>query len=171
MRSDYQAKQIRRSRERGCCGFGLEFEDDVTTTSFYIKSKLVPTFEYRIGDAIVKRNGNNHAQFLEGAKFGLYEVTDGVMEENASYTAVSDANGVVNSWEDTQGETIVESKDLPTGTYILKEEAAPGGYSKSEDTWKIEITATSVVITLNNSPVDKLTEDEKEWLKTYTRAI
>ena len=56
---DSKKHSLRRSRERGCCGFGLEFEDDVTTTSFYIKSKLVPTFEYRIGDAIVKRNGKD----------------------------------------------------------------------------------------------------------------
>lgn len=112
--------------------------------------------------AIVKRNGNNHAQFLEGAEFDLYKVTDDVVEENASFTAVSDRDGVIASWEAAQGGTIIASKDLPTGTYILKEKKAPDGYSKSEDTWEIEITATSVEITLNSSSVYKLTEDEKK---------
>ena len=95
---------------------------------------------------IVKRNGNNHSQFLEGAVFGLYVKTGDSVANDPAYTGESDARGIIASWMPKDGSTTINSKDIPVGTYILKEITAPDGYKLSDVKWKIDIAETSVTI-------------------------
>lgn len=114
----------------------------------------------RPGWAIVKRNGNNTDQFLNGAVFELYKVSNGQAEQKASYTATS-ADGLITSWTEVATGGGVSCKLLPTGNYILKEKTAPDGYRKSEVEWNITIDENNVFITDNQSkPVYQLTSDE-----------
>ena len=95
---------------------------------------------------IVKRNGNNHSQFLEGAVFGLYVKTGDSVANDPAYTGESDARGIIASWMPKDGSTTINSKDILVGTYILKEITAPDGYKLSDVEWKIDIAETSVTI-------------------------
>ena len=120
---------------------------------------------------IVKRNGNDHSQFLEDAVFGLYFKTGDLVASDPVYTGESDARGIIASWMPKNSSTTINSKDIPVGTYILKEITAPDGYKLSDVEWEIDIAETSVTIrhsagtdftTINSVSAGDLTKLELE---------
>ena len=115
---------------------------------------------------IVKRNGNNHSQFLEDAVFGLYVKTEDSVASDPAYTGKSDARGIIASWTPEDGSTTINSKDIPVGTYILKEITAPNRYTLSNVEWQIIITATDVSINAVNTeeePSKVSSADLESW--------
>ena len=91
-----------------------------------IKASLADKNAASVG-AIVNR--------LPGAKFKLTSKFDNTV----SYSAITDA----------RGEWIF--KNLKTGVYELKEEAAPNGYNALMGTYEVEVTATAVNILNGNA--------------------
>jgi len=86
-------------------------------------------------------------QPLTGAKFALY------LGEEAKYEATS-VDGVVSF------------TDVPFGTYIMKETAAPEGYRLSKDTWEVAVTKDGV--TINGTVAEEVTIVNKAKLDLNT---
>lgn len=100
---------------------------------------------------IVKVSANSEDIKLSGAEFELYKLKDNSTEYNstASYRGTSNATGIVDTWTDLSKtpNTTIKSKFILTGTYLMKETKAPGGYAVSSEQWKIVIDSAGVAIT------------------------
>ena len=91
-------------------------------------------------------------KYLEGAVFGIYAAEDVVGEEGTLWYEKGDlADTVTTSSEKTL------SKELPLGSYLVKEIAAPEGYVLDTKEYPLvleyagqEVEITSVQLTLNN---------------------
>nr|WP_305141772.1 SpaA isopeptide-forming pilin-related protein [uncultured Acetatifactor sp.] len=97
---------------------------------------------------IVKKSTSSEALAVKGAKFTLTSVpADG--STAVTYIGESDSAGkIVWSKEKEAGQSeVVDSKDIPKGTYTLQETNAPAGYIISEETWTIELSNTDIKIT------------------------
>ena len=113
---------------------------------------------------------------MKGAKFTLTSVpADG--STAVTYIGESDSAGkIVWSKEKEAGQSeVVDSKDIPKGTYTLQETNAPAGYIISEETWTIELSNTGIKITKplgpNNTQIVEVnpTETSEDGKKlTYT---
>ena len=97
---------------------------------------------------IVKKSTSSEALAVKGAKFTLTSVpTDG--STAVTYIGESDSAGkIVWSKEKEAGQSeVVDSKDIPKGTYTLQETNAPAGYIISEETWTVVLSNTGIKIT------------------------
>jgi len=104
---------------------------------------------------IVKRSANDHTKYLSKAEFELYLVTNGTAAATPSYKGTSGANGLISSWTNLTAtpSTTVASSEIPYGTYILKETAAPSGYTVSSSEWTITISAAGVTAVSGSSTI------------------
>lgn len=128
---------------------------------------------------IVKRSASvgSDGQYptLKGAKFGLYEETD--IESNLKlpkYYGKSDEDGIVK-WYSDEGCTRLFQGNIPAGTYTFKELVAPTGYTKSDETWTIEIREDNKITVTSNKPEDfgdniktVVTDDSSKIVETTT---
>lgn len=128
---------------------------------------------------IVKRSASvgSDGQYptLKGAKFGLYEETD--IESNLKlpkYYGKSNTDGIVKWYSDPDC-TIPITGNIPAGTYTFKELAAPTGYTKSDETWTIEIREDNKITVTSNKPEDfgdniktVVTDDSSKIVETTT---
>ena len=71
---------------------------------------------------------------LEGAQFTLSGTMDNGQELNPERSLKTDANGKLTF------------KDIPAGTYTLKETQAPDRYEPSTETWKVEVSSDGKTI-------------------------
>lgn len=71
---------------------------------------------------------------LEGAQFTLSGTMDNGQELNPERALKTDANGKLTF------------KDIPAGTYTLKETQAPDRYEPSTETWKVEVSSDGKTI-------------------------
>ena len=97
---------------------------------------------------ITKVDSKDNSKVLEGAKFGLYDENDNLIE-----TLVTDENGKAISQE------------LYKGKYYLKElETGSVYYSINEDTFEFEIVnnGETVPVTIDNEPVDITVDVDKK---------
>lgn len=88
---------------------------------------------------IVKKSSSENGGPLPDAHFEL-------KSEKNIYTAVSDANGILQ-WEDKDGKAISTS-DIKKGEYTLKETVAPTGYAVSTETWTVKIAYAGALPTI-----------------------
>lgn len=86
---------------------------------------------------------NKEGTPLQGAQFALYQDDngDGVPDkENAEYSATTGNDGNVSIY------TSSGSQILKAGSYVLREEAAPGGYEKDDTAIRIVVDDTGVYV-------------------------
>lgn len=80
--------------------------------------------------SVVLNKVDNAGTALEGVTFGLFKTQDEATDSaEPAYQVITDANGVA------------EFKDIPVGTYYLKETAVPTGYQVSEAIFKVVVEA------------------------------
>lgn len=88
---------------------------------------------------IVKKSSSENGGTLPDAHFEL-------KSKKYTYTAVSDANGILQ-WKDENKKTISTS-DIKKGSYTLKETVAPTGYAVSTETWTVTIAYEGALPTI-----------------------
>ncbi len=104
----------------------LYMERGATASNCYMKytipnAKVINSTEAPKSVEFTKVTSDGTA--LAGAKFGIYDSNDSLIEEKTS--------GVDGK---------VKFDNLYTGTYTVKEISAPTGYNISSDTWTVEVT-------------------------------
>lgn len=112
----------------------IEIADDVITNNLIID-------KYKTGDKNTK---------LEGAGFSLYPISSLETNSQGNYIFETGKRMILGPNNETilytNDEGILEIRDIPYGTYILREETAPKNYLKAED-----IIVTVLVNDKNNS--------------------
>lgn len=95
---------------------------------------------------IIKVSASSHDVRLAGAIFELQSTTD----ETVKYYGKSGDAGIVEWYPNYQNNDVSGEKTgkLPTGTYTLKEIKAPTGYTLSSNTYKLQITKTGALKTV-----------------------
>lgn len=95
---------------------------------------------------IIKVSASSHDVRLAGAIFELQSTTDA----NVKYYGKSGDAGIVKWYQNYQNNDVsgeITGK-LPTGTYTLKEIKAPTGYTLSSNTYRLQITKTGALKTV-----------------------
>ena len=95
---------------------------------------------------IIKVSASSHDVRLTGAIFELQFTTDA----NVKYYGKSGDAGIVKWYQNYQNNDVsgeITGK-LPTGTYTLKEIKAPTGYTLSSNTYRLQITKTGALKTV-----------------------
>ena len=110
---------------------------------------------------IIKVSASSHDVRLAGAIFELQSTTD----ETVKYYGKSGDAGIVKWYQNYQNNDVsgeITGK-LPTGTYTLKEIKAPTGYTLSSNTYRLQITKTGALKTvqLNGENVTPALQDGK----------
>ena len=95
---------------------------------------------------IIKVSASSHDVRLAGAIFELQSTTD----TNVKYYGKSGDAGIVKWYQKYQNNDVSDEMTgkLPTGTYTLKEIKAPTGYTLSNNTYKLQITKTGALKTV-----------------------
>ena len=95
---------------------------------------------------IIKVSASSHDVKLAGAIFELQSTTD----TNVKYYGKSGDAGIVKWYQNYQNNDVSDEMTgkLPTGTYTLKEIKAPTGYTLSNNTYKLQITKTGALKTV-----------------------
>ena len=95
---------------------------------------------------IIKVSASSHDVRLAGAIFELQSTTD----KNVKYYGKSGDAGIVKWYQNYQNNDVSDEMTgkLPTGTYTLKEIKAPTGYTLSNNTYKLQITKTGALKTV-----------------------
>lgn len=110
---------------------------------------------------IIKVSASSDNVRLPGAIFELQSTTDA----NVKYYGKSGDAGIVEWYPNYQNNDVSGEKTgkLPTGTYTLKEIKAPTGYTLSSNTYKLQITKTGALKTvqLNGENVTPTLKDGK----------
>lgn len=110
---------------------------------------------------IIKVSASSDNVRLPGAIFELQSTTDA----NVKYYGKSGDAGIVEWYSNYQNNDVSGEKTgkLPTGTYTLKEIKAPTGYTLSSNTYKLQITKTGALKTvqLNGENVTPTLKDGK----------
>ena len=110
---------------------------------------------------IIKVSASSDNVRLPGAIFELQSTTDA----NVKYYGKSGDAGIVEWYPNYQNNDVSGEKTgkLPTGTYTLKEIKAPTGYTLSSNTYKLQITKTGALKTvqLNGENVTPALQDGK----------
>lgn len=110
---------------------------------------------------IIKVSASSHDVRLAGAIFELQSTTD----ETVKYYGKSGDAGIVEWYPNYQNNDVSGEKTgkLPTGTYTLKEIKAPTGYTLSSNTYRLQITKTGALKTvqLNGENVTPALQDGK----------
>ena len=110
---------------------------------------------------IIKVSASSHDVRLAGAIFELQSTTD----KNVKYYGKSGDAGIVKWYQKYQNNDVSDEMTgkLPTGTYTLKEIKAPTGYTLSNNTYKLQITKTGALktIQLNGENVAPALQDGK----------
>lgn len=143
---------------------------DETTDGLKLAYSNIPRADW----GIIKRSKSNHENYLEGAEFGLYKKNESdQIDRNPSYTGTSNTHGVISKWKDvTNGNAEIEGRNIPAGTYILKETKAPEGYSVSDVKWTIGISKDEITVKLDNKEdLPKLTKAELSKIKINDPSI
>lgn len=100
---------------------------------------------------------------LPDAKFGLYQEINGTVSEEPSYYGKSDEHGIVKWYSDKACSNPLAG-NVQAGKYQLKELIAPTGYTRSDETWTIEIREDNKITVTSNKPedfADKIVTDVK----------
>lgn len=95
---------------------------------------------------IIKVSASSHDVRLADAIFELQSTTD----TNVKYYGKSGDAGIVKWYQNYQNNDVSDEMTgkLPTGTYTLKEIKAPTGYTLSNNTYKLQITKTGALKTV-----------------------
>lgn len=88
----------------------------------------------KIGGEFNLEKTDAHGKPLEGAQFTLSGTMDNGQELKPERSLKTDANGKLTF------------KDIPAGTYTLKETQAPDRYEPSTETWKVEVSSDGKTI-------------------------
>lgn len=104
--------------------YGRELTSSSPTKEIYVENKK------KVGIVSISKYRSKEGTVLEGAKFGLYQngelLAEGTTDSKGNYTF----------------------KDIPLGSYIVKEIEAPQGYKLNPNEYNVEITDTQRLVTL-----------------------
>ena len=144
----YTVKEVQMSAGGALPGYRM---DQTILGKNVLNTKIDHT---KIGGEFSLEKTDVNGKPLEGAQFTLSGTMDNGQELNPERSLKTDANGKLTF------------KDIPAGTYTLKETQAPDRYEPSTETWKVEVSSDGKTILVGSNVTNPADAGFPQPLKT-----